>query len=747
MPLERQRTFCRICEAHCGLIVEVERATQEIRQISPDREHPVSQGYCCVKGLRLGEVHHDADRLNHPLKRTSSGFERISWAQAVSEIGGELRRLRAAFGPRAIGMYRGNPSFFSYQHYLFASAFMDALGSPNSFCSVSIDSNPKFFVATHMYGHPLLQPIVDIAHTELFLCLGSNPAISQMSILEMPNPVGRLQEVVARGGRVLTIDPRRTETAHRVGEHWFIRPGTDVYLLLALLHVLLVEQRLERREVERHAAGFDALLHAAQPWSPERAARVTGIDPACIRELALAYRSAAGACLYVSTGITMGPFGTLCCWLVQALSVVAGQLDRRGGTLLARGAFDLVELSRQRSEPPRTLAQGWPLVAGAFPVAALAEEIELDHPERIRALFVSGGNPLHSVPGPHLRRAIDQLELLVAIDVYPSETCARAHYVLPAADMLEHSDFPFGWMLLQATPHVQFTERVVPPLYERREEWRIFADLALAAGVSPWGSSPCQLLPHLNRWLAHLPGRPELTPDHLLSLLLWWGGKVSLEELRRNPGGVLLEPLQPSDFLGQRVLTPDGKVALAPAAILADLPRLEVWEEQLSAPQPGQLRMIGLRERRTHNSWLHNLQRRDLKSGNRAHLHPADAQRLGLAEGSWALLRGAAGELRLPVHLSEDLLQGVIAVPHGWDHRTALTSRAARLPGQNFNDAIPSGAGHMDPPSGQAIMLAHWVQVSALPAEQIPQWGPDARRSDAETEGAAAVTAESDTGP
>lgn len=720
MPLERQRTFCRICEAHCGLVVEVERATQRVRQILPDREHPVSQGYCCAKGLRLGEVHHDSDRLDYPLKRSPAGFERISWAQALEEIGGQLRRLRTEHGPRSIGMYRGNPSFFSYQHYLFASAFMDALGSPNSFCSVSIDSNPKFFVAQHMYGHPLLQPIVDIAHTELFVCLGSNPAISQMSILEMPNPVGRLQEIVQRGGRVLTIDPRRTETARRVGEHWFIRPGTDVYLLLALLHVLLFEQPLERRAVERHASGLDALCQVARPWPPERAAGSTGIAAPLIRQLATAYRSAAGACLYVSTGITMGPFGTLCCWLVQALSVVAGQLDRRGGTLVARGAFDLVELSRQRSVPPRTLARGWPLVAGAFPVAALAEEIELDHPERIRALIVTGGNPLHSVPGPHLRRAVEQLELLVAIDVYPSETCAHADYVLPAADMLEHSDFPFGWILLQATPHVQFTERVVPPLAERREEWRIFAELALAAGVSPWGTSPCQLLPHINRWLGRLPGELELTPDHLLSLLLWWGGKVSLDELRRNPGGVLLEPLRPEDFLGQRVLTADGKVALAPPEILADVPRLQALEAELSQERPGRLRLIGLRERRTHNSWLHNLQRRDLESGNRAHVNPADARRLGLCDGGWALLRGQAGELRLPVQLSEDLLEGVIAVPHGWDHTSALTSRAARLPGQNFNTAIPSGAGHMDPPSGQAIMLAHWVHVSALASTGAP---------------------------
>jgi formate dehydrogenase len=710
MPVELQRTFCRICEAHCGLVAEVERPSQRVLRLLPDREHPVSRGYCCAKGLRLGEVHHDPDRLDFPRKRGPGGFERIGWAQALGEIGAKLRQLRADHGARSIAMYRGNPSFFSYQHYLFASAFMDALGSPNSYSSVSIDSNPKFFVATHMYGHPLIQPLVDIAHTQLFVCLGSNPAISQMSILEMPNPVGRLREVVERGGRVLSIDPRRTETARRVGEHWFIRPGTDAYLLLALLHVLVSELGVARARIERHARGFAALCGAARAWTPERAARVTGIEPGRIRELAAALLSADGACLYVSTGVTMGPFGTLCCWLVQALTLVSGHLDRRGGLLVARGAFDLIRLSRQRGASPSTLARQWPMVAGAFPVAALAEEIEIDHPERVRALIVSGGNPLHSVPGRELERALARLELLVAIDVYPSETCARADYVLPATDMLEHSDFPFGWMLLQATPHAQYTPAVVPPLHERREEWRIFAELALAAGVG-WGSNPCRLLPHVNRWLARLPGQPELTPDHLLGLLLWWGGQVSLDALRRHAGGVLLPPLAPDDFLGQRVPTGDGKVDLAPAEILADLPRLEAREVELSSSPGGRLRMIGLRERRTHNSWLHNLERSDLTGGNRALMNPADARSRGIEQGALIFVRGDGGELRLPVQLSDDILEGVIAVPHGWDHRGAQTSRASLLPGQNFNRAIPSGGPHLEPPSGQAIILGHGVEV------------------------------------
>jgi anaerobic selenocysteine-containing dehydrogenase len=707
----RRRTFCRICEVHCGLIAEVETEQRRVLRLLPDRQHPVTKGYCCAKGLRLGEIHHDADRLNFPRKRTERGFERISWQQATDEIGARLRSLLAQHPARSIAMYRGNPSFFSFQHYLFASAFLEALGSPNAYTSVSIDSNPKFFVATEMYGHPLIQPVADVQRTQLFICLGSNPAVSQMSILQLPNAVRELRNVVERGGRVVIVDPRRSETAQRVGEHLFIRPGTDAYLLMAWLHVILFELGVSRAEVARHSTGLDALSASARPWTPERAAAVTGIDAATIRELASALASAQGACIYVSTGVTMGRFGSLCCWLVQALSLITGQLDREGGLLVARGAFDLIHLSKERTVPPRTLAGNWPMVAGAFPVAGLAAEIEVDDPGRVRALFVTGGNPLHSVPGGELARALERLELLACIDVYPTETCARADYVLPATDMLEHSDFPFGWMLLQTTPYAQFTEAVVPPAHERREEWRIFADLALAAGVSPWGPSLCRVLPHLNRWLSRLPGSPELTPDHVLAALLWWGGQVSLDELRRHPAGVLLTPLRGSDFLGQRVPSASGLVNLAPHAILADLPRLEALELELCERREGQLRMIGRRERRTHNSWLHNLQRSDLAAGNAAVIHPEDAMRLGIREHGDIWVRGAAGTLRLPVELSADVLPGVIAVPHGWGHAAAATSRASKLAGQNYNTAIPSGAAHMDPPSGQAIMLGHWVEV------------------------------------
>jgi formate dehydrogenase len=711
-----ERTFCRICEAYCGLTVELDG--QRVGAIRADRDHPVSQGYACVKGLGLGALHDDPDRVNTPLKRVGDRFEPISWPQALEEIGRKVRALHAAHGPRAVAMYQGNPSYFSFQNVLYSSAFLEALHSPNLFASHSVDTNNKLHVSTAIYGLSLVHPVPDFEHTRFFMCLGSNPMVSQMSVIQVARPLEKLQAIEARGGRVVIVDPRRSETARRVGQHVAIRPGTDAYLLVAMLHVITHERRADLQRAQAVAAGVDELVRVAAPWTPERAAPVTGIPAATIRELAGAYADADGAALYMSTGVNMGPFGSLAYWLVQGLNLITGNLDRRGGVLVPEGAFDALTLARWlglgRFDATRTLDGRWHRVAGAFPLEALPEEITSDHPERIRALFVSAGNPVHAMPdGARLARALERLELVVSIDLYRNETARAAHYVLPATDMLERSDFNVSHQVLQVVPHAQYTPALVAPLHERREEWRIFSDLALACGASPLGKSVCNLLPHLNRWLRRLPLVDEIRPEHLLALLLRWGGKVTLAELREAPGGVLLPPTRPGSFLGHRVATEDGKVQLGVPALIADATRLESLELELSRDDV--LRLIGRRERRTHNSWMHNNRHLRQPAGNTALLHPDDAAARGIAEGDLVEIRGGAGALRLPVSLTDDVRRGVVVVPHGWGHDDApALAQASALGGGNVNRAIPGGAAHMDPVSGQAIMLAHVVDVQRV---------------------------------
>ncbi|MEM9860661.1 MAG: molybdopterin dinucleotide binding domain-containing protein [Myxococcota bacterium] len=344
-------------------------------------------------------------------------------------------------------------------------------------------------------------------------------------------------------------------------------------------------------------------------------------------------------------------------------------------------------------------------MAGAFPTAALAEEIETEHPERIRALFVSCGNPVHSAPGRDLERAFKRLELVVSIDLYQNETANYADYLLPATDMLERADFPVSWTMLQLDPHAQYTPAVVPPKFERREEWRIFSDLAVASGAPLLSRSLCQLMPRLNALLG--PFGRELTPDHLLALLLRWGGQTTLKTLRKIPEGVALRPNQPGSFLGKRVFTKDRRVHLDAPRLLADLPRLETYARSVTQPDD-RLFLIGRRQRKSHNSWMHNLPRMRPEAAPHALMHPDDAAERKVEEGALILVEGPEGTMSLPARITDDVARGVIAIPHGWGHAGTGLSFASTLGGGNINKVLPGGEMEI---SGQAIMLAHRVRV------------------------------------
>jgi formate dehydrogenase len=429
----------------------------------------------------------------------------------------------------------------------------------------------------------------------------------------------------------------------------------------------------------------------------------------------------------MSTGVNMGPFGSVAYWLLQGLNLLTGNVDRAGGLRIPRGAFDTFALARALGlgtfDDHRTLQGDWHRVAGAFPVSALAGEIKSHHPERIRALFVSAGNPLHSVPAGgsgegSLSDAFGELELLVSIDMYRNESAARADYILPATDMLERSDFPVSHIALQPKPYAQFTEAVVAPLYERRPEAWIFSQLALACGASPLGASVCNALPHLNRLLEKLPGGPQLRGDHLLALALRAGGRTTLAELKRNPSGVVLAEEAPGWFLGKRVPTENGLVNLAPQRVLADLARLaaagaehESFSTSTKVIDSDTLYLIGRRDRRSHNSWMHNNPRIQQPAQNVAIMHPEDAHARGLEQGDEVCIGADEEGVRVPIRVSDEVAPGVIAVPHGWGHAGTGVPRAAALGGANINHAVPGGQAQMEPVSGQAIMLAHRVRV------------------------------------
>jgi anaerobic selenocysteine-containing dehydrogenase len=719
MEILTKKTYCRICEAHCGLEVEVS-SEHKILSVKPDKTHPVSKGYACIKGTAAGALHNDPDRLNYPMKRVNGTLTRISWDQAISEIGVKIKGLRKNHGNRSIAMYQGNPSFFSFQNIMYSSAFLESLNSENMFASHSIDGNNKYEAVTQIFGRSMVHPVPDLGNINFFMCFGSNPIASQMSVIQVLNPLQKFKDIEERGGKVIFVDPRKTETAQKVGEQLFIKPGTDVYLLLAMLHVITHENIFDKHYANRYADGVDEFIENSKFWTPERVAEITGINAKYIRKTAVEFRNADGAALYMSTGVNMGPFGTLSYWLVQGLNFITGNIDRKGGLLLPRGVFDAVKLAKIIGlggfDEHRTLVGKWHRVAGCFPSSTLAEEIEVEHPDKIRALFVSAGNPVHSLPnGQALEAALKKLDLVVSIDIYPNKTSEYADYVLPATDMLERADFPASHMVLQETPHAQYTTAMVSPKFERRPEWEIFSDLAIACGAKAFGQSVCNILPHLNRGLSKIPGvsKHPVKPEHLLSLLLKWGNKVSLKELTENPQGLLLGPTEPNSFLGKRVPTKNGKVQLWPEKLITDLPRLNTLSDSF-LQKTDQLYLIGQRDRRSHNSWMHNNPRIKQASNHNAILNTIDAKQRNITEQDKIEICSAQGHIVLNVHITDDIAPGVIAVPHGWGHQESGLKKAAKLPGENINKVIPGGSQNMEPASGQAIMVGHLVTVKKV---------------------------------
>lgn len=719
--METKTTFCRICEAGCGLLAEVE--DNRVHGLSPDPDHVMTRGYACVKGIRYLDVHNSPDRLRHPLKRTDKGFVEVSWETALREIGDKARKLREQHGPHSVGMYVGNPAAFSAAHPIFAHAFASALGTHNFFGAGSQDCNNKFVAAQQMFGSPTIQPVPDFDNTNCFIIIGSNPAISQMSFINAPRPVERLKAIEKRGGYVAFVDPRRHETARQVGQHVAIRPDTDVFMLLSFAHELIASGG-EDPNVARLLQGRSALRQAVRGWSPERTAKVTGIPATRLRQMVKHYREADGAALYCSTGLNQGRHGTLAVWLLNAINAISGNLDRRGGVLVPRGLFNTGLVSKltgvgqhERSSRVGSL----PAVLDAFPAAVLPDEILTPGPGQIRGMFVSAGNPVLSCPNSErMREAMQTLELLVSIDMFRNETGSLAHYILPATSFLERDDLPLGSQGFQPSPYVQYGQAVVDVDGDQRDEWWIFSRLAQACGVRMLGSRLLQA--YLNTSTREKP--PEalrkllFTPDKLYQAMLLSSRQITLGDLKRYPHGVRLRPNRDNDFLGKwgRVLRKNRRVHVAPNDFVRESLKLEaVYEQELRERK--QLKLISKRERTSHNSWMHNVDAlvRPPRDTNYLYMHPVDATAARLDEGMLAEVSSEHGSLQVPVKLSEDLCEGVVALPHGWGHADAEGLRVARRTrGVNANELAADGPQSVEPLSGMAHLTGLRVRVRAV---------------------------------
>ena len=727
MAVEERVTFCRICEPLCGLVATVEAG--RLTQLRPDPDHPLSRGYACPKGIAMEGVQNDPDRVLYPLKRTGGPgeFERVSWEEAMSDIAGRLRATLDRHGRESVGWYMGNPGAFSYSHTLWVKGFLDGIGSPHYYSAGSQDVNNRFAASALLYGSPLLVPIPDLNRTDFLLMLGANPLVSHGSVLSAPRVREQLNDLVARGGRVVVVDPRRTETARQY-EHVAIRPDADAWMLLAMLHVIFEEGLEDSEFISARVRGADVLADSVRDFSPERAAEATGIPAAELTELARAFARAPSAAAYGRTGTCLGRFGTLVAYLLDALNAVTGNLDRPGGAVFGRPPIALDEVAEKAGLATygkiRSRFGGFPDVIGNLPATLLPKEITTPGERQIRAFFVSAGNPVLSVPdGAALESALGELDLMVALDFYVTETSRHADYVLPATTYLEREDVPVALMGFFSTPFMQVTEAVVSPRGGARQEWRIIEDLSRRIGIAPYSLRPLRRLARLGI---------RVSPRRLIDAILRLGPAgdlfglrrrgLSLAKVARSPHGVVLSDQIATDVLKDRLRHPDKRVHVGDAEALTEVDRLA---SSNGASPDFPLRLIGLRELRSHNSWMHNAPL--LMRGGRTQalrVNPADAETVGLADGAMARLSSESGSVEVPVIVTDEMTAGTVALPHGWGHRGGwrLANEAG---GVNVNQLAPSDPASLERLAGMAHLNGIPVRVEAVAAQDGADTGAE----------------------
>jgi len=743
-------TTCPLCEATCGLEIELEGAA--VVKVRGDSEDVFSEGFICPKGASLGELHSDPDRLETPLVRRDGELVPATWDEAFAEIAARLGPISEAGDRDAVGVYLGNPNAHTLDGAIYLRAMIKAFGTRNVFSATSVDQLPKQVSCALMFGAGLSLPIPDIDNTDYMLILGANPLASNGSLMTAPNFRGRLKAIGDRGGRVVVVDPRRTRTADVADEHLAIRPGRDALFLAAIVHTLLAEGlvSLDDRWSE-HVAGSEHLADAVAPFAPEAVADACGIGGADTRRIAREIAAAPSAAVYARIGTTTQEFGTLASWLVDVINAITGNLDRRGGVMFplaaagqsnsagAPGKGKGFRLGRWSSR-----VRGMPEAFGELPVSCLADEITTPGEGRIRALITVAGNPLRSTPNSgRLQAAFDELELQVSIDCYLNETTARADVVLPAPSPLQRSHYDLAFYQLSVRNIANFSPALLPPDAAIEPEWRTMLRLTgLAAGAGPdadvdalddfvalelarretvtegspaYGMEPADVVAALG---------DRRGPDRIVDLMLRCGpygagigdrpGRgdgvaLSLDLLEQTPHGVDLGPLRPR--LPEVLRTPSGKVELCPPELLADLDRLAETMER----DHDELVLIGRRDLRSNNSWMHNLPHLVRgKSRCTMHVNPRDAERLGLVEGGSASVASRAGELVVPVEVTDAIMEGVVSIPHGWGHDAAgaRLGVAARSPGVNSN--LLADEQVVDRLSGNAVLNGIPVAVTPV---------------------------------
>ena len=697
---------CHLCEAMCGLVIQTEG--DKVTDVRGDKDDPLSRGHVCPKAVALQDIHEDPDRLRKPMKRirTAPGeyqHVEIEWSEALDLAADALASTIEKQGIDAIGAYFGNPSVHNYGMLTHQRNLFRHIRTRNRFSATSVDQLPHHLVSLWCFGHMLLHPIPDVDRTHYFLMLGANPLASNGSIWTVPDVRQRLKDLKSRGGKLVVVDPRRTETAELASEHLFIRPGSDAAFLLAMIHVLFRDDLVAPGPLGDFTDGLDEVAAAVSELSPDWAAPLTGIEADDIVRIAHELAEAEAGICYGRMGVSTQAYGALCQWAIQVINVATGHLDKPGGSLFTRPAMDqVVNTNPGGFGRFASRGRGLPEFNYELPAATMVDEIRTEGEGQIRLMFTGAGNPVLSTPnGRALDEALEELDFMISVDPALNETTRHADVILPPTSPLEHDHYDIAFHNLA----IRNTARYSPAVFEKPEgalhDWEIFSELGARVAA------------RLN-----LEPMPTYPPDRMVDAALKSGPygehtdwQLSIDKLKAHPSGIDLGPLEPS--CPERLQTPNQRIQLAIPEVLADIERF-VKDTDVAGDH---YRLIGRRHVRDNNSWMHN-HHRLMKGKPRCQLlmHPDDVAKEGWQSGMVVTIESRVGAIDAELAASDEMMPGVVSLPHGYGHGLAGTRGevASRHAGVSCNDITDEQ--FVDQLSGNAAVNGVSVRLSAAAA-------------------------------
>lgn len=726
---------CPTCEASCGLVMEVDRDNKKVISVKGDPDDAMSRGYVCAKSQAFRYVYEDPERVTRPLRKVAGGWEEISWDEALNEVGERLSAIKDDHGKDAIAMYYGNPNGHNFHTQIYTELFISMLNTERFFSAGSVDQQPKNLVCELLYGNAWMFPVPDIGRSDFLVCMGGNPLVSQGSLLGAPDVKQYFRDLQDRGGQLVVIDPRRTETADIANHHLFIRPGSDAFFLFAWVNELFATDKVELGRLEPFIDGVEAVRQMAQPFTPERVAAVTGVPAASLRTLVKNFSAASAPALYGRIGLCTQEFGTLASWLVEVVNILTGRLDEIGGAMFGRPATGQHEQTGQ-VEPIKygrwhSRARGFPEYMNMLPASFMAEELECEGADKVRAMITVAGNPVLSVPnGKRVGQALENIEFMVALDIYINETTANADIILPSTVQLEHSNYDFLFAGFAQRNYVHYSPQVFTPQPDSKGQYQLL--LEISARMNGMNAEDLNAM-MLDGMIAHITATPELSHlnaefikdktsayedgERLLDIMLRvgpYGDKfeddnpgLSLAKVKQQQHGIDMGPLQ--SVMPDLLRTEGQRLRLVHEILQADMPRLLTALDC----EPAAMVLIGRRHIRDMNSWLHNIDQY-ARGKNRCTLmiNPADASRIGLRDGGEAKVSSRVGELRVEVAVTDEIMPGVVSLPHGFGHQNKDARQsiaAAKTPGVSANDLVDDEV--LDIPSGTSVVNGVPVQV------------------------------------